>query len=123
MGAPQRQYSQPDYGYESGPQQGLQPGPAAAPPGPNPRQRYAVMQTTDWMVVLLLVMLPFVGIVMLFIWAFSDGNLNRRNYARAQLIFVGILSILGILVMLFTSPLVKRAIERANTPPPAPIQH
>lgn len=40
----------------------------------------------------LLLMIPLVNIVLLFVWAFGSGvNLNRKNYARASLIF-GIIS-------------------------------
>ncbi|MED1946752.1 MULTISPECIES: hypothetical protein [Brevibacillus] len=54
-----------------------------------------VMKMKDWIPVSLFLMLPFANIVFLFVWAFgSDGNLNRKNFAKASLLFMAI--ILGI---------------------------
>ena len=77
--------------------------PPPYPPGygANPRDT-AVMQTKDWLIMILICMIPCVNIVMLFVWAFSNnGNHNRRNYARAYLIFMGILIGLYILAIVF----------------------
>ena len=55
------------------------------------------MSTQDWLITLLIYFIPCVNIVMLCIWAFSStGNLNRRNYARALLVFVAIAIVLSI---------------------------
>lgn len=110
---PQRQFPQ-------------QPDPAAQqqvvyqPAGANPRQRNAVMRTGDWMIVLLVSAIPLVGIIMLFVWAFSNGNLNRRNFARAQLIFVGIAVALGLLAGLLLGG--RAMFDRLNVPPPPPVK-
>ncbi len=101
------------------PQQGGAP---YGPPGVNPRQRYAVMQTSDWAVVLLLMMLPVVGIVMLFVWAFSEGNLNRRNFARAQLIFVGVFFVIALIFGAFSAMRLKSLKNVLDQPPPAPTR-
>ena len=56
------------------------------------------MTTGDWFVTLLILALPLVNIIMYLVWAFSStGNLNRRNYCRAVLLWflVGI----GLLVV------------------------
>ena len=84
---------------------GVPPGhypPPFPPPTPgyggNP-QDTAVMSTKEWLLTLLVMLIPCVNIIMLFIWAFSgSGNLNRRNYSRAYLIFYAI--VMG-LVFLF----------------------
>jgi hypothetical protein len=44
----------------------------------------------QWFVTMLILALPLVGIIMLFVWAFGDGNLNRKNYCRAALIWAAI---------------------------------
>jgi len=50
-----------------------------------------VMSTKDWLITLLLLAIPCVGIVLLFVWAFSsDTNENKKNYCRATLIFAAI---------------------------------
>jgi len=51
----------------------------------------SVMSTKDWIITYLIMMIPCVGIIMMFVWAFSStGNLNRRNYSRAVLIILGV---------------------------------
>ena len=57
------------------------------------------LSVKDWLVTFLLLAIPVVGIVMLFIYAFgSAGNPNRRNWAKANLIFSGIITILMIIL-------------------------
>ncbi|MFF0827674.1 hypothetical protein ACFYU8_12410 [Brevibacillus sp. NPDC003359] len=51
-----------------------------------------VMTMKDWIMVSLFMMIPIANIVLLFIWAFgSDGNLNRKNWAKANLLLMAIL--------------------------------
>ncbi|MGG4444033.1 hypothetical protein [Brevibacillus fortis] len=51
-----------------------------------------VMTMKDWIIVSLFMMIPIANIVLLFMWAFgSDGNLNRKNFAKASLLFMAIL--------------------------------
>ena len=45
------------------------------------------MSMGDWLLTILAAMIPCAGIVLYFVWAFSStGNVNRRNFCRAQLI-------------------------------------
>ena len=80
------------------------PGPGHYPPpgpgyGVNPYDT-AVMSTKDWLIVFLISIIPCVNIIMWFVWAFSgSGNHNRRNYARAYLIFIAI--IIGLYLLMF----------------------
>lgn len=61
-------------------------------------QDESIMTTGSWFVTMLITAIPIVGIVMILIWAFgSTGNTNRRNYARAVLIWAIISLVLGIL--------------------------
>jgi hypothetical protein len=47
------------------------------------------MSVGEWFVTLLILALPVVNIVMYLVWAFSSvGNLNRRNYCRAVLLWL-----------------------------------
>ena len=58
------------------------------------------MDLKDWILTLIVLLIPCVGIVMYFVWAFeSNGNINRRNFCRAQLIIFAVL--LGIYLVLF----------------------
>jgi len=87
----------------SAPQQdGFSTGPVPTPPpGYIPPTGYqtsvsivgdtSVMTVGDWIVTLLLSAIPCVGLIMLIVWASSStGNVNKRNFARAYLIFIGI---------------------------------
>lgn len=44
----------------------------------------------QWMLTTLVLALPCVGIIMAFVWAFGDGNVNRKNYCRSALIWKAI---------------------------------
>jgi hypothetical protein len=49
------------------------------------------MSVKDWFITILVLAIPIVGVVMYLIWAFgSSGNLNRRNFCRASLLWVAI---------------------------------
>lgn len=68
-------------------------------------QMAPVLSAKDWVITILIVAIPLVGLVFLFIWAFSDTeNPNRSNWAKAQLIMmligIGITTILFFAVML-----------------------
>ena len=55
-------------------------------------QSSGVVQTTDWLVTLLLASIPLIGFIMLFVWAFgSDTNPNKANWAKAGLIWMAII--------------------------------
>lgn len=60
----------------------------------------APMDLKDWILTLVVLLIPCVGIVMYFVWAFGNsGNINRRNFCRAQLIIFA--ALLGIYLVLF----------------------
>ncbi|MEZ4859968.1 MAG: hypothetical protein R3C14_01605 [Caldilineaceae bacterium] len=63
-------------------------------------QDNTVMTTGDWFVTQLILAIPLVNIIMLLVWGFSSsGNLNRRNFCRATLIWAAIA--LGLYVLFF----------------------
>lgn len=47
------------------------------------------MTVGDWLITMLILIIPIVNIVMLFIWGFGNPD-PRRNYARASLIWMAI---------------------------------
>ena len=58
------------------------------------------MDLKDWILTLIVLLIPCVGIVMYFVWAFgNNGNINRRNFCRAQLIIFA--ALLGIYLVFF----------------------
>ena len=55
----------------------------------------------DWIVSLLLCCIPCVGIIMLFVWAFSKTEpKSKSNWAKAQLIFVGVILVLYVILII-----------------------
>jgi hypothetical protein len=66
-----------------------------------PDQPEKPLTTGEWFVTLLILALPIVGLVMYFVWGFgTTGNVGRRNFCRAALIWLGIGLALGILTMI-----------------------
>ena len=57
-----------------------------------------VMSVCSWLITLLILAIPCVNIVMYFIWAFGNGNANRKNFCRAGLIFMLIAVVLSVLL-------------------------
>lgn len=53
------------------------------------------MTVGDWLITMLIQIIPIVNLVMLFIWGFGSPD-PRRNYARASLIWFAI----GIVLMI-----------------------
>ena len=53
--------------------------------------RYPIITVSDWMITMLIMSLPILNVIMLFIWGFSsDGNPNKANWAKANLIWIAI---------------------------------
>lgn len=51
----------------------------------------------DYMLMFILLALPLINLIMLFVWAFGNGNLNRKNYAKAALVFMIIGVVLSVI--------------------------
>jgi hypothetical protein len=66
-----------------------------APPGSS--DDTSVMTMKDWLITFLISAIPCVGFIMLFVWAFGTGNLNRKNYSRAMLIWLAIVTVLSMI--------------------------
>ena len=52
----------------------------------------------DWMMTYLITCIPFVGIVMMFIWAFGSSDIpeSKKNWAKVAIIWAVISFIIGI---------------------------
>ena len=58
------------------------------------------MSVKEWLITFLIMAIPIVGFVMLFMYAFgNEGNINRKNWAKAQLIMMAI--IIGLMLVAF----------------------
>lgn len=63
-------------------------------------QTAPVMSVKDWIITSLIMIIPLVGFIMLFVWAFGDGtNPNKANWAKAALI-LSVVAI-GFYILLF----------------------
>ena len=54
------------------------------------------MSVGEWLITMLIMIIPIVNIVMLFVWGFGSPD-KRRNYARASLIWMAICIVLVII--------------------------
>ena len=55
----------------------------------------------DWFVTLLILWIPLVGLIMLFVWGFSDGtHPSKRNFCRAYLIWMLIGTVIFVLFLI-----------------------
>jgi hypothetical protein len=65
------------------------------------QQQQTVLSTREWVITLLIRIIPVVGFVMLFIWAFGNNeNQNKANWAKASLIMMAIGLVLVIFCMI-----------------------
>ena len=66
-------------------------------------QNHKHMSLGDWLITFLILIIPIVGIVMLFVWAFSSTtNRSKSNWAKANLIF-SVVPFLIFMVFMFIS--------------------
>ncbi|WP_207706698.1 zinc ribbon domain-containing protein [Acetobacterium tundrae] len=76
------------------------PGPAQTAPQKSPVtvKTEEVMTLGDWMLTLLLTYIPVVNLIMLIIWSVDEKtNVNKKHFAWAALIFMGIGVVLSII--------------------------
>ncbi|HHL3632260.1 hypothetical protein [Neisseria polysaccharea] len=59
-----------------------------------------VMTTGQWVLTMIVFMIPLVNIIMLFVWAFGSGNPNRANFCKAQLLIYLVGLLIGLIFVL-----------------------
>ncbi len=80
-----------------------QPQPPQPPYQPQPYQYPGAWEDTSplsvgsYVIMFLISAIPIVNIIMLFVWGFGNGNRNKKNWARAQLIIMAVVIVLCIL--------------------------
>lgn len=64
-----------------------------------------IMSVKDWVITLIVLMIPLVNVIMLFVWAFGDGTVKTKsNFAKARLIiFLISIALVFLFVMLIVS--------------------
>ena len=50
----------------------------------------AVRTMGEWLITLIVLAIPCVNVIMYFVWAFGNGNENRKNFCRAGLIVMAV---------------------------------
>ena len=70
-----------------------------------------VMSLKDWVISLIISVIPVVGFVMLLVWSFSDSvNPNKKNWSRAMLIMYVIgIALYVLFVVLFMGAIMSGA--------------
>lgn len=59
----------------------------------------SIVKTSDWIITMLIMIIPIVNIVMLFVWAFGSGaQASKSNWAKAALIWIVIGMILNFVI-------------------------
>jgi Na+/phosphate symporter len=75
----------------------------------SPGVNYKPMTIGDWVITFIIQIIPLVGFIMLFVWAFGDGtHPSKKTWAQASLIMIvaGIILMIlffGIIVSIFGS--------------------
>ncbi|WP_231637375.1 MULTISPECIES: hypothetical protein [Bacillales] len=69
----------------------------------NPQQPVSpVITVKEWMLTTLIMIIPVVNVIMMFVWAFGEGNPTKKNYFKASLIWAAIvLVIYAIIAIIF----------------------
>lgn len=98
--APQQEQQNTEYQYSYGNSQYQQYNYNANDNPDNGKQEdTSVMSMGDWLITVLLLLIPCVGIIVYFVWAFGkNGNVNRRNFCRAYLIYWAITTVIALVL-------------------------
>lgn len=63
-----------------------------------------VISVKEWMLTMLIMIIPIVNIIMMFVWAFSSGeNPSKANYFKASLIWAAIVLALYIIFFIISA--------------------
>ncbi|WP_411678005.1 hypothetical protein [Caproicibacter sp.] len=80
-----------------------QPQPPQAYQNPASYEDASPLSVGNYIIMMLISVIPIVNLMMLFVWGFGNSNRNKKNWARAQLIMLAV----GILLcVLFGASLV-----------------
>ena len=74
-----------------------------------------VISLGEWLVTLIISIIPCVGLIMLFVWAFGNGtSKTKQNYARAILVFTLIVIVLYVIILAVAGASIAAAFASAN---------
>jgi hypothetical protein len=73
------------------------------------------MRLGEWIICLLVMCIPCVGLIMAFVWAFGDGKKSKQNFFRAWLIMLAAgIVIYIILIIIFGASMAGMMYELSN---------
>ena len=68
----------------------------------------------EWLITMLIMLIPCVNIVMMFVWAFSSTEKkSKSNYFKASLIFTGIMMVFMFIMTIIMGAAIAAAIENS----------
>lgn len=67
---------------------------------PKPTGRYAPLSPWAYFGLTILFQIPFVGLVFLIVFSISNGNINRRNFARSYWCVLVVIFVIAAIVMI-----------------------
>jgi len=66
-------------------------------------KKVKIITTSEWILTKLIVLIPIVNIIMLFIWAYNKKtDLNKSNWAKAELVVLAVKFILYLIIIFIT---------------------
>lgn len=66
-------------------------------------KKVKIITTSEWILTKLIVLIPIVNIIMLFIWAYNKKtDLNKSNWAKAELVVLTVKFILYLIIIFIT---------------------
>ncbi len=69
----------------------------------------------DWLITFLITCIPCIGLVMLFVWAFSIGTpKSKSNWAKAQLIWILIIAVLTTIMYVVMGAAILSAVQQTT---------
>ena len=60
-------------------------------------EKEEVLTIGQWLLTTFVISIPLVGIIMIFVWGFGQGNKNRANFCKAMLVWFVISIVFSIL--------------------------
>ncbi|PUA36684.1 hypothetical protein C8Z91_25250 [Paenibacillus elgii] len=78
----------------------------------NQPQSAPILTVKDWLVTMLILIIPVVNLIMLFVWAFGGGaNPSKANYAKAALIWMVIAFVLYLIMTFLIVGLIGSSVK------------
>ena len=74
----------------------------------------AVMTMGEWLITLIVLAIPCVNVIMYFVWAFGNGNENRKNFCRAGLIVMAVGIVLSLILYAVVGASLAAALSAGN---------